>query len=139
ERDHRKLLIVDGRVAFLGGINISNVYSGGSMKSATRGEQPKPWRDTHLQIEGPVVADYQTMYLETWHKQKGEPLPVRNYFPAAAVRGKEVVRAIEGAPDEPVSAVYATLVSAIENAETEILMTNAYFAPDPQLRAALKA
>jgi cardiolipin synthase len=139
ERDHRKLLVVDGRVAFLGGINISNVYSGGSLKSTTRHEQPKPWRDTHLQIEGPVVADYQAMYLETWKKQKGEPLPARQYFPPAVVRGKEVVRAIGGAPDEPVSAIYATLISAIENAETEVLMTNAYFAPDPQLRAALKA
>jgi cardiolipin synthase len=49
------------------------------------------------------------------------------------------VRAIGGSPDEPVSAVYATLVSAIDHAETEILMTNAYFAPDPQLRASLKA
>ena len=139
ERDHRKLLVVDGRIAFLGGVNISNVYSGGSVKSAPRHRRTLPWRDTHLQIEGPVVADYETMYLETWHKQKGQPLPQRQYFPPLAVRGKEVVRAIAGAPDEPVSAIYATLISAIENAETEILMTNAYFAPDPQLRAALKA
>ncbi len=79
------------------------------------------------------------MYLETWSKQKGEPLPQRQYFPPGAVRGKDVVRAIGGSPDEPFSAIYATLVSAMESAETEILMTNAYFAPDPQLRAALKA
>jgi cardiolipin synthase len=138
ERDHRKLLVVDGRVAFLGGINISGVYSGGSTKSAPRGK-PMPWRDTHLQIEGPVVGDYASMYLQTWRKQKGEPLPMRQYHPQLAPRGKDVVRAIEGAPDEPVSAIYATLVSAIDNAETEILMTNAYFAPDPQLRASLKA
>jgi cardiolipin synthase len=140
DRDHRKLMIVDGSTAFLGGINISGVYSGGSMKSApkTTGTQ-MPWRDTHLQIDGPVVADYQKMYLDTWNKQKGDPLPQRNYFPAPVVRGKEVVRALGGAPDEPFSAVYATLISAMENAETEILMTNAYFAPDPQLRATLKA
>jgi cardiolipin synthase A/B len=137
DRDHRKLLIVDGRTVFLGGINISGIYSGSSTRS--RDERPKPWRDTHLQVEGPVVADFQKLYLETWAKQKAEPLPQRNYFPPPAARGKEVVRAIAGAPDEPVSAIYATLISAIDHAETEILMTNAYFAPDPQLRASLKA
>jgi cardiolipin synthase len=140
ERDHRKLMIVDGRIAFLGGINISSIYSGASLKSTpARHERPKPWRDTHLQIEGPVVGDYAAMFLETWRKKKGEPLPQRSYFPPLPPRGKEVVRAIDGAPDEPVSAISATLVSAIDNAETEILMTNAYFAPDPQLREALKA
>ena len=137
ERDHRKLLIVDGRVVFLGGINISSIYSGSS--SRPRDERPKPWRDTHLQIEGPVVADFQRLFLETWSRQKGQPLPQRNHFPPPVTRGKDVVRAIGGAPHEPVSAIYATLVSAIDHAETEILMTNAYFAPDPQLRSSLKA
>jgi cardiolipin synthase len=138
ERDHRKLLIADGRIAFLGGINISGVYSGGSLKSAPRKGPRLPWRDTHLQIEGPVVAEYQKMYLETWVKQKGDALPVRHYFAEPATRGKEIVRAIAGSPDEPYSAIYATFISAIDNAEREILLTNAYFAPDPQLRAALK-
>jgi cardiolipin synthase len=138
ERDHRKLMIVDGRIAFLGGINISDVYSGGSAKSAPHGKR-LPWRDTHLQIEGPVVGDFTSMYLATWRKQKGEPLPQRQYFPPLPPRGNDVVRAIAGSPDAPVSAIYATLVSAIENAETEVYMTNAYFAPDPQLREALEA
>jgi len=137
ERDHRKLLVVDGRVAFLGGINISGVYSGGSLKSAPRGGNKLPWRDTHVQIEGPVVADYEKIFLDTWARQKGPALPQRDYFPPLAPRGKEIVRAIAGSPDEPYSAIYATLISAIGNAETEILLTNAYFAPDPQLRAAL--
>ncbi|HEX6708041.1 MAG TPA: cardiolipin synthase [Albitalea sp.] len=139
ERDHRKLLIVDGKVVFLGGINISGVYSGGSVKSAPRKGSPLPWRDTHLQIDGPVVADFQRMFLDTWNKQKGPPMRPRRALPEQQPRGKEVVRAIEGAPDEAYSGIYATLISAVENAESEILMTNAYFAPDPQLRAALKA
>jgi cardiolipin synthase len=138
QRDHRKLLIVDGSVAFLGGINISGVYSGGSAKSAPRKGTNLPWRDTHVQLEGPVVADYQKMFLETWTRQKGEPLPQRVFYPEPTVRGKEVVRAIGGAPDEPYSAIYATFISAIQNAETEVLLTNAYFAPDPQLLDALK-
>ena len=141
QRDHRKLLVVDGRVAFLGGINISGVYStGGSLRQSSRRRgSDLPWRDTHLQIEGPVVAEFQKLFIETWERQKGERLAPRNYFPPPVPRGKEVVRSLGGSPEEPFSAIYATLISAIENAETEVLLTNAYFAPDPQLRAALKA
>jgi cardiolipin synthase len=138
ERDHRKLLVVDGRSAFLGGINISGVYSGGSIKSMSRKPDALPWRDTHVQIDGPVVGDYQKMFLDTWVKQKGDALPPRDYFPAPEVRGKEIVRAIGSSPDEPYSAVYAAFISAIDNAQTEVLLSNAYFAPDPQLRRALK-
>lgn len=136
-RDHRKLLVIDGRTAMLGGINISGVYSGGSIKSAPRRGKALPWRDTHVQIDGPVVAEFQKLFMETWTRQKGEPLPARNYFPDPVPRGREVVRAVDGTPEEPYSAIYATLVSAINSAETEIWLTNAYFAPDPQLRTAL--
>jgi cardiolipin synthase len=145
-RDHRKQLIVDGRSVILGGINISSVYSSAS---AAGSGQPRdgsgddneklPWRDTDLRIEGPVVADFQKLFMQTWAQQHGAPLAERRYFPPLAARGKAVVRALGGSPDEPYSRIYATLISAIENAATEVLITNAYFAPDPQLRAALKA
>jgi cardiolipin synthase len=140
QRDHRKLLVVDGTVAFLGGINISSVYSGGSFsqRSKQRPDGAQPWRDTDLQIEGPVVAEYQKLFIETWQKQKGAPLAERNYYPPLARLGSEVVHAIGSSPDEPFSVMYATLISAIDAAETEILLTNAYFVPDPQLIAALK-
>jgi len=141
QRDHRKLLIVDGRVVFLGGINISSVYSGGSSRRASKaapdGEQP--WRDTDLQIEGPVVAEFQKLFLATWLAQKGEPLEPRNFYPALLAQGKDVVRAIGSSPDDEFSLIYVTLLSAIGSAETEVWLTNAYFVPDPQLLAALKA
>jgi len=139
ERDHRKLLIVDGRVAFLGGINISAVYSSGSSASFSREAGPREaWRDTHLQIAGPVVADFQKLFMSTWAAQQGEPLPARNYFPPPEKAGNEVVRAIGSSPDEPFSQIYATLLSAIGSAETSVYLTNAYFAPDPQLLTALE-
>jgi cardiolipin synthase len=140
-RDHRKLLIADGRSVFLGGINISSVYSGGSFSrgSKIRPDGKLPWRDTDLQIEGPVVAEFQKMFLDTWRKQKGEPLAPRDFFPTLHAQGSEVVRAIASSPDDPASQIYLTLISAINSAETEILLTNAYFVPDPQLREALKA
>jgi cardiolipin synthase len=145
QRDHRKLLIADGRIAFLGGINISSVYSGGSSSGAgSRGAgQKQPWRDTDLQVEGPVVAEFQKLFIETWQKQqekqKGEALAKRQYFPALQRQGEDVVHAIGSSPDDPFSVIYATLISAIDNAEREVLLTNAYFVPDPQLIASLKA
>ena len=140
QRDHRKLLIVDGTTAFLGGVNISSVYSGGSFSSASR-RRPEgglPWRDTHLQIEGPVVGEFQKLFLATWEKQKGDALSASEYLPQLTNRGREVVRAIGSSPDEPYSLIYATLLSAIGSAETSAYLTNAYFVPDPQLLAALK-
>jgi cardiolipin synthase A/B len=141
-RDHRKLLIVDGHTAFLGGINISNVYASGSSGGggSSGGEKKKPespWRDTDIQIDGPVVADFQKLFLETWQKQNGPPLPPRNYFPTVPAAGKEIVRAIGSTPDDPYSAIYLTLIAAITNAQKEVYITNAYFVPDPQLTDAL--
>ncbi|HVK32053.1 MAG TPA: cardiolipin synthase [Burkholderiaceae bacterium] len=140
QRDHRKLLIVDGRTAFLGGINISGVYSGGSFKQR-QGARPGQvaWRDTHLQLRGPVVADLQKLFLATWAAQKGTPLASKNYFPPPQNAGRTVVRAMGSSPEEPFSQIYATLLSAIGSAETSVRLTNAYFAPDPQLLAALEA
>jgi cardiolipin synthase len=143
QRDHRKLLIVDGRTAFLGGINISAVYSGGSF-SRGRDKPADPedkiqWRDTDLQLTGPVVAELQRLFMATWEGQEGVPLRARDYFPKLRKAGGEVVRAIGSTPDEEYSHIYATLLSAIASAETSIYITNAYFVPDEQLLAALEA
>jgi cardiolipin synthase len=138
-RDHRKLLVVDGRTAFLGGINISSVYSSGS--SVRRSEGPANaatgWRDTDVQIEGPVVAEFQKLFMQTWDKQHGKPLAQKDYFPALAPQGKDIVRAIGSTPDDPFSLIYLTLISAITNAEKQVHITSAYFVPDPQLLKAL--
>ncbi len=140
QRDHRKLLIVDGQAAFLGGINISSVYSSGSFspRSKRRPDGSPSWRDTHLQLEGPVVTEFQKLFLATWEKQKGVPLAPSNFFPQLGNQGKEVVRAIGSSPDDPYSLIYVTLISAINSAETSVHLTNAYFVPDPQLLTALK-
>ncbi|MEO7320650.1 MAG: cardiolipin synthase [Nitrosospira sp.] len=137
-RDHRKLLVVDGQIAFVGGVNISSVYSSGSFRSKPRTTDTQPWRDTHLRIEGPVVSDFQKLFLATWEKQKGEPLVSKSFFPKISNAGNELVRAIGSSPDEPYSAIYVTLLSAINSAETHAYVTNAYFVPDPRLLAALK-
>ncbi|HKQ24956.1 MAG TPA: cardiolipin synthase [Burkholderiales bacterium] len=146
-RDHRKLLIVDGRIAFLGGINISSVYSSGSASSGKPAKKKKenggsdaaPWRDTHVQVEGPVVAEFQKLFMQTWEKQGGEPLKDARFFPKLEVRGKDIVRAVGSASDEAYSRIYVTLVSAINSAESQVQITNAYMVPDEQLLETLVA
>lgn len=138
-RDHRKLLVVDGQTAFIGGINISSVYASGSA-TRPRGKATgniAAWRDTDLQVEGPVVGELQKLFIETWEKQRGKPLADKAYFPALKVQGKDIVRAIGSTPDAPYSLIYVTLMSAIGNAEKHVYLTNAYFVPDPQLLEAL--
>jgi cardiolipin synthase len=137
-RDHRKLLIVDGQVAFVGGVNISSVYSSGSFGRSKPTKGKVTWRDTHLRMSGPVVSEFQKLFMATWAEQKSEPLASRDYFPELKSQGNEVVRAIGSSPEEPYSQMYVTLLSAINSAETQIFLTNAYFVPDPQLLAALK-
>ena len=138
-RDHRKLLIVDGRVAFLGGLNISESYSSSPLSSSSTKKQKfaTGWRDTHLQIEGPAVAKLQTLFMDTWAKQRGAPLAKKNYFPGLARQGAEIVRVIGSSFSDPHSLIYLTLISAITNAQQRVYLANAYFVPDPKLREAL--
>lgn len=141
-RDHRKLLITDGTTVFLGGINISSVYSSGSrtpgMPSRSNPEG-LPWRDTQIRLEGPVVAEFQKLFLQAWTKQGGPPLAEADYLPLPQVKGAELVRAVAGSADDPAASIYLTLLSAIESAERQIHITNAYFVPDEQLVNALVA
>jgi cardiolipin synthase len=144
-RDHRKLTVIDGRIAYLGGINISAVYSPNRSLSAPRVErdppfEKRPWRDTQVRIEGPVVADLQRAFLKQWARTRNEAVPEgKEYFPALAARGPTIVRAIEGAPSEDgVNILYVALISAIENAQRDVRITNAYFVPSRELLAALE-
>lgn len=156
-RDHRKLLVADGRVAVLGGINISAVYggmsgSGGSGRGARRAlggsggsradpDPPfenRPWRDLSIRIDGPVVLDLQRAFLRQWEKQTKEKLDDKGFFPQLKPEGRHVVRAIADEPaGKGISTLYVALISAIESSETEVRIVNAYFVPHPQLREAL--
>lgn len=137
-RDHRKLLVVDGQVAFVGGVNISSVYSSGSFRSKPPEKGAKPWRDTHVRIEGPVVREFQKLFAATWLKQNGKPLDLASYQPPIDKKGNEIVRAIGSSPDQEHNAIYVTLLSAIDSAKTYAYVTNAYFVPDGRLLAALR-
>jgi len=136
-RDHRKILIVDGKVAIIGGINISEVYSSSPFKRKQDEKAPIHWRDTDIQIEGPSVAEFQKLFLDTWQKQKGPELSGENYFPDLKEAGNALVRVIGSTPGEDNRIPFIVYVSAITFAEHSIHMTNSYFIPDDQTVEAL--
>jgi len=141
--DHRKILIVDGKIVFTGGINISSVYSSSpSGKSGLSGKipgtkAPIPWRDTDVRIEGPVVAEFQKLFLDTWKTQKGPNLSDRNYFPDLKAEGHALVRAVGSSPGEANRLTFVLYVSAITFSERSLHLTNAYFVPDAETIKAL--
>jgi cardiolipin synthase len=142
QRDHRKLLVVDGRIAFTGGVNISKVYGKSSFFTRHRNEPPPDaseaaWRDTHMQIEGPVVAQFQKLFLDTWERKTGESLFAPRYFPPLKKQGSALVRALGSTPDQGDYLIYKTYVSALTSADNYAHLTMAYFAPDPQVMHAL--
>ena len=138
-RDHRRQLVVDGRIAFTGGVNISDTYSSSPSDGGSGGTQnPETgWRDTHIRIEGPVVAEFQKLFMESWTRQNGPQLADADYFPELRAQGDGIVRAIGTTSDDAESVIYLTLMSALKHAEEHIHLTIAYFAPDPQLLQAL--
>jgi cardiolipin synthase A/B len=138
-RDHRKLMIVDGRLAITGGINISAVYSGRFLKrrKPSTAQILQSWRDTDVQVEGPAVSEFQELFIANWLQQGGPQLNFADYFPALNNYGTEIVSVLGSAPEE-FSTIYVTLISAIRSAESNIYITDAYFAPGPQMIESLE-
>jgi cardiolipin synthase len=137
QRDHRKILIVDGKVAIMGGINISKVYSSSPLKRRQNKNSPIHWRDTDIHVEGPAVAEFQKLFLDTWTKQTGAKPSQRNYFPPLKEAGSALVRVIGSTPGESNRIPFIVYVSAMSFAEHSIHMTNSYFIPDDQIVKAL--
>ena len=138
-RDHRKILIADGNVVIMGGINISKVYSSSPFKRKRNEKAPIHWRDTDIQIEGPAVAEFQKLFFDTWQKQAGPTIGSRMYFPHLNEKGNALVRVVGSTPGETNRITFIMYVSAIAFAEHSIHMTNSYFFPDDQIIKALTA
>jgi cardiolipin synthase A/B len=137
-RDHRKIIIVDGKIAFTGGVNISGVYSSGlSGKEEENKEKKMPWRDTDVQIEGPAVAAFQKLFLDTWQKEEGTRLSEKNYFPHLEEAGSDLVQVVASTPGAENRITFIMYVSAIIFSENSAHLANAYFVPDKQMIKAL--
>ena len=142
-RNHRKLMVVDGRIGFTGGINISSTYANSSLfrskhKEDKIDDKKVGWRDTHVQIEGPAVTQLQYSFIDLWVQQEGGELPKADYFPTLQPAGDKLIRVLAGDPDGD-SDIYKAMVVAIGEAKKSVHITAAYFVPDQQIVDALKA
>jgi len=137
DRDHRKCVIIDGRLAIMGGVNISEIYLYGGIEPGSTDRYWIAWRDTDIEVEGPVVAKYQQFFLHVWTTQKGDPLPKAKFFPELSTAGPSYVRAVPGTPQEGDPQIYIALLSAIRHAEKNVFITTAYFDPTEEARQVL--
>ena len=129
-RNHRKILVVDGRVGFTGGMNIRDTF----VPSARR---PVPFVDLQARLEGPVVAHLQSAFAEDWLFTTGEGLEGQAFFPPAAAAGPVLARGIPDGPDEDFETIRWVLLGAIATARRRIRIVTPYFLPDQGLITAL--
>ncbi len=130
-RDHRKFLIVDGKVGFTGGAGYANSWMGNA-------SDPSEWRDTMYKVTGQAVADMQHIFADNWKELTGKQISGSEYFPNLKNTGNMSVQNTMGAPRERGDTLGASYLLAIDAAKKSILIEHAYFAPNPPLLAALK-
>lgn len=141
-RDHRKILVVDGQIAYTGGINVSATYSSASSTrpGPDRGVEDG-WRDTHVRIEGPAVAQLQALFFENWRRaadDESDQCCGADYFPPLEAPGKHLVTIVANDSDESDDrSLYATYARAFEHAHSRLWITHAYFAPNDDLLQAM--
>jgi cardiolipin synthase len=130
-RNHRKILVVDGRVAFVGGANIGVEYLGQSARG--------PWIDTHFRIEGPTVRHIQRVFAEDWAFAGGSDLVDPSYFPALEPSdGGAVAQVVSGGPDEEALVWHELYFAAINQASERLRVMTPYLVPSPAVVMALQ-
>ncbi len=129
-RNHRRILVVDGRVGFTGGSGLSEKWMGD-------GRTADHWRDTDVRLEGPAVQWLQAAFVENWLEAAGEALGGERYFPARQERGTVPVQVVRSSPEGGSSAMYSTLLIALNAARRSIRITNPYFLLDAAMTKAV--
>ncbi len=129
-RTHRKLLIVDGRIAFTGGVGIADQWQGNA-------ENPEHWRDAHFRIEGPVVAQFQAAFNDNWIKTTGEVLHGSTYFPELEPRGDQSAHLFISSPAAGSDTMHLMFLMSLAAAVKTIDLTASYFVPDELIDRAL--
>jgi len=122
-RTHRKLLVVDGRIGFTGGVGIAPQWEG-------HAQDPQHWRDSHFRVEGPVVAQLQAVFMDNWIKVSGAVLHGSDYFPALAQAGTGLAQMFSSSPDGGSDSMQLMYLLAITSASRSIDLSAAYFVPD---------
>ncbi|MBC5768590.1 phospholipase D-like domain-containing protein [Ramlibacter albus] len=131
-RTHRKLLIADGRIGFTGGVGIAQNWTG-------HAQDPEHWRDSHFRVEGPVVAQMQSVMLDNWVKTKGHVLHGPEYFPPLQPAGEQKAQMFSSSPSGGSESMLMMVLLAITAACKTIDLSSAYFVPEGIARRALVA
>ncbi|MHB1246656.1 MAG: cardiolipin synthase [Sulfuriferula sp.] len=122
-RTHRKLLVIDGRVGFTGGVGIAEQWTGNA-------QDPDHWHDLHYRVEGPVVAQMQAAFMDNWMKTSGVILHGSDFFPALVPIGAESAQMFKSSPKEGSVSMRLMYLLSISSAQHSIRIANAYFVPD---------
>jgi cardiolipin synthase A/B len=129
-RTHRKLLVLDGQIAFTGGVGIAPHWTGNA-------QNPDHWRDSHFQIEGPVVAQMQAVFLDNWIKSTGQVLHGPDYFPALTPAGESDAQIFSSSPTGGAESMQLMYLFGITAASRSIDLSASYFVPDEMMSRAL--
>jgi cardiolipin synthase A/B len=129
-RTHRKLLVVDGRIGFTGGVGIGDKWRGDA-------HSPEHWRESHFRIEGPVVAQFQAVFMDNWTRATGRVLHTEDYFPPLDTVGTLAAHMFSSSPSGGSESMHLMYLLAISSARDSILLSSSYFVPDPLAIGAL--
>jgi cardiolipin synthase len=132
-RNHRKILIVDGKVGFTGGLNITGRHF------LSRWKQDPPVRDIHFRVEGPVLSSMQMVFAQDWQTSRGEVLEGETFFPEPTQKGDVLARMIASGPDEDLENIYEIILGALRSARRSVLIMTPYFIPDRAIIQALRS
>lgn len=131
-RNHRKLVIIDGKIGFIGGFNVGNEYLGLKKRMGY-------WRDTHLKITGTAVHDMQTRFLLDWRAASGEEIiSSQEYYPEPVEKGTSGIQIVSCGPDSPQEEIKQGYIKMINSAKKCICIQTPYFIPDESIQEALK-
>ncbi len=129
-RNHRRILVVDGRIGFTGGTGVGEKWTGD-------GRRAGHWRQTDVRVEGPIVRFLQAAFAENWRDSTGLLLGGDAYFPPPERRGSLVVQSVKSSPASGAAEAYVLFQLAIDSARSSIYLTNPYFVPDGAMTDAL--
>lgn len=130
-RDHRKIVIIDGKIGYIGGINVADYYLDGI-------EGVGKWRDMHSRVEGEAVHELQKIFLSMWEEQGGGRIEGDAYYPVPDVAGKADVAVVDRWPCRTPKRMRRAYANAIHAAKDSIILVNPYFIPTPIIRNALE-
>ena len=121
-RDHRKLLIVDGKIGYIGGAGLADIWQGNA-------DAPKHWRDTQFRLEGPAVGQMQAAFMDNWMKTTGRVLETEDYFPELQPAGEDLAQVFFSSPRDGTESVRLMYLLAIAAATKNIRLSASYFVP----------